>query len=356
MKDQQVQRGTGASGSDPLRETERRLQAVLDNATVAIFLMDENQQCAYMNRAAEKLTGHTLEETQGRPLHDVIHHTRPDGTPFPVEECPIDRAFPEHNQVQGEEVFVHKDGSFYPVAYTASPIHDEEANVVGTIIEVRDISAEKEADRRQDLLINELNHRVKNTLAAVQAIAAQSFRSVPACEDAREVFDARLRALGEAHSLLTDEQWLGAPMLEIVDRIIRPFGDQAARFQIGGSDVKLPPKLTLALAMTLHELAMNAAKYGALSKDGGTVRIEWTVAEHEDGLVLQLRWVEHGGPVVHPPQERGFGTRLIERGLEREFGGKARLLFEPEGVRCEIEARLPADGPTLVGGLVALHR
>lgn len=125
VHDQQVQRVVESSHSDTLRETERRLNAVLDNATVAIFLMDENQQCAYMNRAAEKLTGYTIEETKGRPLHDVIHHTRPDGTPFPVEECPIDRAFPEHNQMQGEEVFVHKDGSFYPVAYTASPIQDE---------------------------------------------------------------------------------------------------------------------------------------------------------------------------------------------------------------------------------------
>ncbi len=126
------------------KDAERRLSGVLNNASVAVFLMDDRQQCAYMNAAAEQLTGYTFAETQGRPLHDVIHHTRPDGTHFPLEECAIDRAFPENHNVQGEEVFVHKDGSFYPVAYTASPVRDEQAKTIGTIIEVRGIQAEKE--------------------------------------------------------------------------------------------------------------------------------------------------------------------------------------------------------------------
>ena len=129
-------------------ETERRLQAVLDNASFAIFVMDERQHCTFMNAAAEALTGYTLAETQGRPLHDVIHHTHPDGSPFPLADCPIDRAFPENNQEQGEAIFVHKDGGFYPVAFTASPIRDESSTTVGTIIEVVGTAAEK-ARRRE---------------------------------------------------------------------------------------------------------------------------------------------------------------------------------------------------------------
>ena len=128
------------------KDAERRLSAVLNNASVAVFLMDDRQNCAYMNAAAEELTGYTFEETQGRPLHDVIHHTRPDGSDFPLHECAIDRAFPENHNVQGEEVFVHKDGSFYPVAYTASPVRDEQSKTVGTIVEVRSILAEKEVE------------------------------------------------------------------------------------------------------------------------------------------------------------------------------------------------------------------
>ncbi|WNZ27146.1 PAS domain S-box protein [Leptolyngbya sp. NK1-12] len=123
----------------------RQLEAVCNNATLAIFIMDERQQCTYMNPAAEKLTGYSLTEVRGRPLHDVIHHTRPDGTPYPLEECPIDRAFPQNNQEQGEEIFIHRDGHFYPVAYTASPIRGGNG-VVGTIIEVQDISERKRAE------------------------------------------------------------------------------------------------------------------------------------------------------------------------------------------------------------------
>jgi PAS domain S-box-containing protein len=136
---------------------ERRLNAVLDNASVAIFLMDERQHCSYMNAAAERLTGYTLAEVQGRPLHDVIHHTRPDGTHFPLEECAIDRAFPENNNTQGEEVFVHKDGHFYPVAFTASPIRDDGSRTVGTIIEARDISGRKSTDEALRLSLEKLN-------------------------------------------------------------------------------------------------------------------------------------------------------------------------------------------------------
>ena len=129
------------------QDAERRLQAVLNNASVAIFLMDDQQQCTYMNAAAESLTGFSFDEVRSRSLHDVIHHTKPDGTHFPREECPIDRAFPENNNTHGEETFVHKDGHFYPVAFTASPIRDEASQTIGTIIEARDISAERAAER-----------------------------------------------------------------------------------------------------------------------------------------------------------------------------------------------------------------
>jgi PAS domain S-box-containing protein len=134
-----------ARAEERLHETKRRLDAVLDNASVAIFLMDERQHCSYMNAAAEALTGYSFAETQGRPLHDVVHHTYPDGRPFPLSECAIDRAFPENANTRGEEVFVHKDGSFIPVAFVASPIRDEASKTVGTIIEVRNIAEEKAA-------------------------------------------------------------------------------------------------------------------------------------------------------------------------------------------------------------------
>ena len=120
---------------DRLRETQRRLEAILDNASVSVFVMDEGQRCIYMNAAAEELTGFTLSEADGRILHELIHHTRPNGSHFLLHECAIDRAFPEDSRVRGEEVFVHKDGHFYPVAFTASPIRDEHSKTIGTLIQ-----------------------------------------------------------------------------------------------------------------------------------------------------------------------------------------------------------------------------
>lgn len=131
--------------SRALRETTQRLNAIISNTTMAVFMMDDRQHCVFMNPAAEELTGYVLGETAGRPLHDVIHHSYPDGRPFPLAECAIDRAFPEDNQVQGEEIFVHKDGAFYPVAFTASPIRDESGQAIGTIVEARHIAEELRA-------------------------------------------------------------------------------------------------------------------------------------------------------------------------------------------------------------------
>lgn len=131
---------------EALRETSRRLNAILDNTREAVFLMDSRQHCVYANAAAEELTGYEFKEMQGRPLHEVVHHKKPDGSHYPLEECPIDRAFPERAQVSGEELFVHKDGSFYPVAFTASPVLDDGGTPIGTVIEARNIASEKARD------------------------------------------------------------------------------------------------------------------------------------------------------------------------------------------------------------------
>lgn len=336
-------------GAGQLFETERRLNAVLNNASVSIFLMDDRQHCIYMNRAAEQLTGWTLDEVLERdcPLHDIVHHTYPDGRPFPLAECAIDRAFPENNQERGEEVFVHKDGHFYPVGFTASPIRDDAANIIGTIIEVRDISEEKAAAERQRLLINELNHRVKNTLATVQSIAAQTFRG-QTDQAARAVFDARMAALSTAHNVLVEDNWESASLRSVVERALAPHllaEVDVNRFVLNGPDSRLHPKVAVTLAMALHELMTNAAKYGALSVPEGRVAVTWSLQALDDGREqLDLAWEERGGPPVTLPTRRGFGSRLIERQLPMEFDGNAAITYAPSGVVCRLEIPLTQLG------------
>lgn len=324
----------------PSKKDAQLLSALLNNTKMAVFFMDEHQRCSFMNAAAEKLTGYTLAETRGRTLHEVVHHTYPDGRPYPIHECPIDRAFPENNQTEGEEVFVHKDGHFYPVAFTASPIRSGDL-IVGTVIEVRNIANEKADIARMQMMMNELNHRVKNTLVTVQSIFVQTLDGENVSEAAKDNVMSRVIALSRSHDLLTEQSWVSASLREIVHRALAPFGSTSGatdRFLISGDDFEFRAKPAVALAMGLHELGTNAVKHGALSADPGHVDVSWKMV---GANILQLRWVEHGGPPVAAPVRKGFGRRLIERGLAHELGGAVRINFDPEGVVCEID--IPAD-------------
>jgi PAS domain S-box-containing protein len=315
---------------------EQRLSAVLNNTRMAVFFMDDRQHCKFMNAAAEELTGFSLSETQGRSLHETLHHTYPDGRPYPLQDCPIDRAFPENNQTEGEEVFIHKDGHFYPVAFTASPIRQEDV-IVGKVIEVRDITQQKADIARLHMMINELNHRVKNTLATVQSIFVQTVQGEAISDHARERVISRLMALSRSHDLLTERSWVSAPMRELARRSLAPFGStegQHGRFLIAGDEVDLNPQSALAVGMGLNELATNAVKYGALSIEGGSVNLSWNLIP---GGILRLRWVECGGPAVQEPERSGFGLRLIRRGLAHELAGEVRIGFHHDGVICEID-------------------
>jgi len=206
----------------------------------------------------------------------------------------------------------------------------------------REIADRTRAEEHQRLLINELNHRVKNTLATVQSIAAQTRRTADDPQVSYEAFLERLMALSRAHNVLTRQRWEGAELREIVEDAIQPFDAGGARFRIGGPSTWLEPQAALALAMALHELATNAAKYGALSVAEGHVALNWTVGEDGgDGLRLDLSWQEMDGPPVTTPARKGFGSRLLERGLAAELNGEVNVDYRPEGLVCTMRARLP---------------
>lgn len=205
----------------------------------------------------------------------------------------------------------------------------------------RDITEQKLTEARQTLLMQELAHRMKNTMAMVQAVAAQTMRNAPSLEAAGAALAARLLALAKAHDILLQGSFARASLSGLVEGAVSLHGDGVAgRFRIDGPDLTLGPRHGMTLALMLHELGTNAAKYGALSVAAGWVCITWNVAEAEGGQTLRFRWEESGGPPVSPPTRTGFGTRLIARSLAHSFGGTAHLSYPREGAVLTFEAPL----------------
>ena len=198
--------------------------------------------------------------------------------------------------------------------------------------------ARSQADR--ELLINELNHRVKNTIATMQGLIASTLRSAPSMAEARTAVEERIVALGRAHDVLTEEHWGSADLRELVVRIIEPHRAASGhRVEAYGPDLRVNPRAAVALAMVLNELTTNAVKYGALSRSDGRVRITWS-ADDDNGGKLRLTWQETGGPAVQPPTRRGFGSALLEQSITRELGGSVTRDFDPAGLICTITIAL----------------
>ena len=198
----------------------------------------------------------------------------------------------------------------------------------------RDLTKLKQAEAQQQLLLNELNHRIKNTLATIQAITAQTLRTASDLPSARQAVGQRIRSMAQTHDLLTKRAWTGANLTDVVTRALRAF--TPVQVEMSGIELVVSPKHTLALSLAVHELATNAIKYGALSRPEGRVAVRWGVQEG----ILQLDWEESGGPPVAPPTQKGFGSRLLEDLLIRDLGGYTKLSYDPTGVRCSITATL----------------
>ena len=222
----------------------------------------------------------------------------------------------------------------------------------GVVCYFRDISSQVRAARQRELLINELNHRVKNTLATVQSITTQTLKGAKVPASVNEVLVARLLSLAGAHDVLTQQNWEGAYLRNIVVKALSPFVAAGRDFEMDGPDVKLYPKTTLAITMALHELATNAVKYGALSTRSGRASVRWTISTDRGELYLNITWTETGGPLVTSPTRKGFGSRLIERGLAGELGGEARIDYRATGVICSIRAPMTK----ITGSLLPMFR
>jgi len=246
------------------------------------------------------------------------------------------------------------DGVVRWVAAKGRGLFDEAGRCVRVVGTATDVTDRKIAEQHLLLMVHELNHRVKNTLATVQAIIAQTTRGADVPLAVREALTERLLALSRAHDVLTEQRWAGADLREIANLASEPYlGEGAPPFVIDGPSLSLPPRMAIAMALAFHELATNAAKYGALSRQGGQVAITWRTARQADGVRLDLEWRETGGPPVSPPTKKGFGTRLIQRSLAPDLGGQVELAFDPAGLICRLTCLIKEapDSSSLTGSL-----
>lgn len=264
-----------------------------------------------------------------------VRRLRLDGSSYPPADWPIARVLRTGSPTEEEEV-IHAtpDGRKIRVSISAAPVHDEAGLLIAAVAAFYDVTELHNAIHQQKLLLDEINHRVKNTLATVQSIATLTRTGAASVEDYVESFQQRLFALARAYDLLTDNNWQGTDLRAIVVATLEPY--RAAQVAIEGPPVHLPPKQTLALAAALQELSTNAAKYGSLSVEQGKLGVVW----HYRDQKLDLTWTESGGPNVVPPTRRGFGSRLIEEVLAREAGWTSAIRYEPSGLYCNLSVQL----------------
>ena len=323
---------------EQLVESQQRVESAIDAADIGTWDFDPQSGVLKWDNRCYHLFG----MKPGAPISfDVFLAGLHPGDRDATEKACLDAMRPDGPQGYDVEyrTIGRDDGVERWCAAKGKAFFDNGAAVrfIGTI---RDISKLKHAELQQQLLTRELEHRMKNTMAMVGAIASQTFRTASTKEEARTIFDARLRALNHAHDVLVQSSWTSAPIRTVVEGALAPHRTGDGRIAIDGPTVDLTAKQALSLALALHELATNATKYGALSVPGGTIDVRWDCIPSDDRVILRFGWRERGGPEVSPPSRRGFGSRLIESTLSSDFGSSVKVEYPPEGVVCSFEARL----------------
>lgn len=304
------------------------LEAVYANAPVGLFVLDGELRYQRVNQRLAEMAAGSVEALVGQGWRAGMPAARPELEATLREVLQHGEAV-RRVAVPGPGERRHWSASFFP-------LRDGRDRVTGINGVVEDVTDEVRFEEHQRLLVQELSHRVKNALTTVQSLALQTARRSKDIDGFSDVFQSRLGALARAHGLLVRESWTAVSLREIVMATLEPYHlDQDGRVRLKGEELPLRPQPALALAMALHELATNAVKYGALSARGGSVEIAWESGEQADRLG-RLEWRESGGPPVAKPTRRGFGSRLIERGLAQELGARVSLEFPGEGVRCLI--------------------
>lgn len=295
----------------------------------------------FANDSYLELTGYTRQEVLGQNFNFSL---APGASGQSVSEIASFRREAE----EGAEISYHrKDGSQFWATVFIHPVEDEAGAIVQYFASFVDVTKHKTEQAKSAQLIEELNHRVKNTLATVQSIVWQALRTTSEPAEIRAAIESRLFAMSRSHDLLTQQSWHSASMLDIAHDALAPFsvkdGDKD-RIVIGlGEDVRIAPKMALALGIALNELATNAAKYGSLSNAAGRLLVQWTIIREPSGQRLAISWAESDGPAVSAPKRKGFGSQVLERGLAMEIDAEVSLNYAPSGLQCSIDIPLTGD-------------
>lgn len=310
---------------------ERLARSVLDHAVEAVVVCDPAGRVTHASLAMSRLMA---ADVVGRDFASAFPLVWMVGDGNDI----LPRAL-AGQVVRGVEATLDTPAGRASLLVSAGPLFGTRDRIIGCVVTLTDITARKRAEERQQLLMAELSHRVKNTLATVQSICARTAARETDLAGFRQAFEGRLRALAETHSLLSDSHWDGVSLHALLRAELAPYGDpDGGRVGLAGPALDLSPRAALALGLVAHELATNAAKYGALSTEAGRIQVEWAL---RDGMV-RVDWLEAGGPPVQPPRRRGFGRMLVERGIGHELGGQAEMDFRPTGLFCRIS--LPTAG------------
>ena len=329
---------TSERAAEQQRErTAALLSAIVETAPGLIYAKDLQGRMLIANGPSLDLIGKPWADVEGRTDREFL-----DDAAQGEAIMANDRRILASGQAEEVEEYVGDEGGRARVwSSTKAPLRTKDGTVIGLVGVSVEITERKRNEERLRLMVDELNHRVKNTLATVQAIAAQSLRGID--PEVRSTLDQRLVALAAAHDVLTRTRWQSADLREVIDAALAPFsGPGDLRFHLTGPPISLRPAAALAMAMGLHELATNALKYGPLSTPHGHVDLGWEVTAGPIAT-LRLRWRERGGPPVTPPTRRGFGLRLLERGLAQDLSGSVSLDFaDSAGVTCRIDVPVAA--------------
>ena len=310
------------------RESEERFRVMADSSPLMIWVCDAAGGIKFANRAYTEFFGITRDEAQNIGWQSILH---PSDAEAYIGE--LMTSLREGKPFRAKARVRRADGKWRWIESLAAPRLSATGTFDGMVGSSPDITSAIEQEQHLQLLVNELNHRVKNTLASVQSIASQSLRDSAVSAAVREAFEGRLITLARAHDLITSQNGVGAELGQIIEQTLEPFKGRHIRIDSQGPEIRLSQKSATAFSMAVHELATNALKYGALSTETGRVDVEWH--RMSDGNI-GFRWQERGGPLVVPPRHRGFGSRLIERGLASELEAKVHLDFQPAGVVCSV--------------------